>query len=383
MANIPIYPGSSSFFPGDTPFGFFDNDYQFQIDADKVTKFCALRLGYPIMDVELQDKNFYAAFEQAVIIYGNELYAFQIRDNYLSLEGASTSTNVSQSIIVPNLANVIKVSQQYASEAGVGGNVTWYSGSVVLTSSLQDYNLSDWALSQSITGGIEVKRIFYEGTPAISELFAPYASLGAGVSTNLGSVGLAGGNMGANFLLMPVSFDMQSVQAVEISNQFRFSNHTFQLINNRLRIFPVPTDTFDGTKLWFQYIKLEDRINSGILDACGKINNVSTVPYNNITYTQINSVGRSWIFEYALALCKEMLGYIRGKYSTVPIPGEEVTLNQSDLLASATAVQDALILKLREFFDQTSRQSLLERRNDESIARNSELNQVPLPIYIG
>jgi len=78
MANIPIWPGSSSFIPGNTPFGFYDNDYAFQIDADKVAKFCAQRLGYPIMEVELQDIHFYTAFEEAITTYGNELYAYKI-----------------------------------------------------------------------------------------------------------------------------------------------------------------------------------------------------------------------------------------------------------------------------------------------------------------
>ena len=114
--NIPIYPGSSSFFPGDTPFGFYDNDYQFQVDADKVTTFCARRLGYPIMEVELQDLNFYTAFEEAVTTYGNELYAYNLRDNMLNVAGASTSSNMNHATMTPTLANIIRISQQYAVE---------------------------------------------------------------------------------------------------------------------------------------------------------------------------------------------------------------------------------------------------------------------------
>jgi hypothetical protein len=85
MANIPIWNGTSTFYPGDTPFGFYDNDYQFQQDADRVAKFCASRLGYPISEVELQSGSIYTAFEEAVTVYGNELYAFKLRDNMLSL----------------------------------------------------------------------------------------------------------------------------------------------------------------------------------------------------------------------------------------------------------------------------------------------------------
>ena len=134
--NIPIYPGSSSFTTGSTPFGFYDNDAQFQTDADKVTTFCARLLGYPIMEVELQDLNFYAAFEEAVTTYGNELYAYQVRDNMLSLEGAPTSSNLNNALITPNMATIIRLSQQYGEEAGVGGNVTYYSGSIAVTGSI-------------------------------------------------------------------------------------------------------------------------------------------------------------------------------------------------------------------------------------------------------
>jgi hypothetical protein len=136
--------------------------------------------------------------------------------------------------------------------------------------------------------------------------------------------------------------------------------------------------------LWFYYIKDDDRINSAFSDANGnKINNLSKAPYGNPVYSQINSIGRSWVFEYTLALAKEMLGYVRGKYTQIPIPGAEVTLNQSDLLSSATSTKEALITKLREYFDSTSRQSLLERRAAESTARQQELNQSPMTIYIG
>ena len=138
MANIPIYPGSSSFQPGDTPFGFYDNDVEFQVDADKFTTFAARRLGYPIVDVELQDLNFYAAFEEAVTVYGNEIYAYKIRENYLTLEGADSTIDINNVIVTPNLGRIIAISEQYGVEAGTGGNVDWHTGSIALTKSIQD-----------------------------------------------------------------------------------------------------------------------------------------------------------------------------------------------------------------------------------------------------
>jgi hypothetical protein len=387
MANIPIWPGSSSFQPGETPFGFYDYDTQFQTDADKVALFCARRLGYPIVDIELQDLNFYAAFEEAITTYGNELYAYQVRDNMLTLEGASTATPINNTIITPNLGYIIKLSQQYGEEAGVGGNVTWYSGSLTLNAGQQTYDMKEWAISQSISGGIEIKRVFYQNVPAINQMYAPFggfAGLGGVPAAGLYG-GMYGGGYGGGYLMMPVAYDAGVIQGIELSNTIRLSQYTFEIINNNLTIFPIPSnnDAREGY-LWFEYIKVTDRIDNSIAQVgSGSVTNVSNVPYTNPVYTQINSVGRQWIFEYALALCKEMLGYIRGKYSTIPIPDREVTMNQADLLTAATAEKNALIERLRGYFDETSKQALLERRSLESDYRNKEIANVPMVIFVG
>jgi len=392
MANIPIWPGSSSFHPGDTPFGFYDYNPDFQQDADRVAKFCALRLGYPIENVELQDINFYAAFEEAVTSYANELYGYQQRENYLSLEGAemsygNTQTSINNSVVTPNLGPIIALSQQYGTEAGVGGNVNWYSGSVALTASVQDYDLNVWAAEQGLTGSdVEITRVFYQGPPAVSQMFTPYGmgmGAGGGFDGEAAAFAFAGGGYGNTYLLMPVSYDMQVIQEIEMSNTVRLNNFTFQLINNHLRIFPVPTYENWRSRIWFEYLLNSERFCASVDTNPNKISNISQMPYRNIDYDTINSVGRSWIFEYTLALVKEILGYVRGKYGTIPIPGAEVTLNQSDLLASATADKNALIERLRAYLDDTSRQKLLERRLAESNAGMDELNKVPMTIFIG
>ena len=385
--NIPIYPGSSSFIPGSTPFGFYDFDFQFQNDADKVATFCARRLGYPIMEVELQDLNFYAAFEEAVTTYGNELYAYQVRDNMLSLEGAPTGSNLNNALITPNFATIVRLSQQYASEAGAGGNITYYSGALALTQGKQEYDLTEWAVSQSISGSIEIKSVFYQSVPAVNQMYAPY---GLGAFGGLGGVpaagiygGIYGGGYGGGYLMMPAAFDAAVVQGIELSNTIRLSTFTFEIINNRIKIFPIPNeqDTRGGF-IWFEYIKNEERITNGLVQT-NTVTNPSNAPYGNPIYSQINSIGRQWIFEYTLALCKEMLGYVRGKYSTVPIPDQNMTLNQSDLLSAATAEKQALIERIRAYFDETSRRSLLERRSQESDFRKQEISNVPMTIFIG
>jgi hypothetical protein len=178
---------------------------------------------------------------------------------------------------------------------------------------------------------------------------------------------------------MPLNYDLQVIQSIELNDQIRRSNYSFELVNNKLKIFPIPQA---NGNLWFEYIKKSER-NNPYQDGINKITNVSEVPFTNPNYNQINSIGRQWIFEYALAIAKEMLGYIRGKYSTVPIPDAEVTLNQADLLSSATDTKNALIERLRAYFDETSRSSLLERKANENDFLQKELNKVPYTIYIG
>ena len=384
MANAQIWPGSSSFFPGDTPFGFYDYDYQFQTDADKVADFCARRLGYPLVDVELQDTNFYTAFEEAVTTYGNEIYAFKVRQDYLSMEGASTGSNLNNAVIQPNFGSIVRMSNQYGEEAGVGGTVTWYTGSFLTTAGQQDYDMTAWAnASASLTPGdtIEIKRVFYESPPAIVRYFDPYAGTGTGMMNLLDTFGWGNYSPAINFLLMPINYDLQKIQAIEFNDQIRKSQYSFELVNNRLRLFPIPT--VDNGKMFFEYIKNSERNIATMPSSSALVSNVSNVPYNNPNYTQINSIGRQWIFEYTLSLVKEMLGYVRGKYGTIPIPGAEVTLNHADLITAATAEKNLLLERLRAYLEETSREKLLERRSLEADYKTKELNLVPQPIFIG
>ena len=404
MANIPIWPGSSSFQPGDTPFGFYDNDPAFEKDADKVCTFCTRRMGYPLVEIELQAINFYAVFEEAVTVYGNELYAYKIRENYLTLEGAPSSIDIEESIVSPNLGRIIDYSEQYGSEAGTGGNIPWHKMRIPLSGSVQDYDLDFYASLNGFTekNDIEIMRVFYEQPPASALFMNSYDGFGFGmggtVAAGLNGIGGLGGlGYGGGYLMMPLNYDLAIIQQIEMNDMVRISNYSFEMHNNVLRVFPIPVATnisgspdFDPNNpsgsagnMWVEFMSKKERSEKSIVEAYEKIKVVSGVPYKNPKYDEINSVGRSWIFEYTLAIAKEMLGYVRGKYETVPIPNAEITLNQADLLSAAREEKEALLTSLRAFFDETSREKLLERRTMESDFVMKELDRVPRPIYIG
>jgi hypothetical protein len=390
--NVPIYDGNPVWNNNAVPFGFYNSQSDFTSDAVKVAKFCAARLGYPLVDIELQSSSFFTAFEEAVTIYGNELYAYTIRDNQLTLNGITTGSSLNQALITPSFEPIVVLTEQYGEEAGSGGNVNYYSGSFTLTSSIQDYSFDTFMTSSGLTGsaynlGLEVKRVFYQNpVPASAQYLDPYSGFGFGGAIAAGVAGLGGFGGGTGYLMMPLSYDIQVIQAIEMNQTVRWNNYSFEIKNNKLRIFPIPWFG-DGasnieTKVWFEYILRNERVNSSVQQAPTQVTNVSNTPYNNPNYNFINSVGRQWIFEYTLALSKEMLGYVRGKYSSIPIPNAEVNLNQGDLLSAATAEKSQLIERLRAYFDETSRQSLLNRRAAEAESKMIELQQVPYTIYI-
>ena len=390
--NVPIYDGNPIWNADAVPFGFYNSQSDFQTDAVKVAKFCAARLGYPLVDIELQSSSFFTAFEEAITIYGNELYAYTIRDNQLTLNGVTTGSSLNQALITPSFEPIVVLTEQYGEEAGSGGNVPYYSGSFILTSSVQDYSFSTFMTASGLTGseynlGLEVKRVFYENPiPASAQYLDPYSGFGFGGAIAAGISGLGGFGGGTGYLMMPLSYDIQVIQAIEMNQQVRWPNYSFEIKNDKLRIFPVPNFSYESgdyeTRIWFEYILRNERVNSSVQQMPAQVTNVSNTPYDNPNYDYINSVGRQWIFEYTLALSKEMLGYVRGKYSSIPIPNAEVNLNQGDLLSAATAEKAQLIERLRAYFDETSRQSLLNRRAAEAESKMIELQQVPYTIYI-
>lgn len=383
-----IYDGTPGAISGSTPFGFYDNDASFQSDGPKVANYCARKLGYPIMEVELQDINFYACFEEAISVYSEELYLHKIKDNYLTLEGTSTGSNLNNVVVFPNLNYIINVAENYGTPIQVGGYVDEYKAPLYLTSSRQTYDLQDWALSGSLISAgdrIVINKIHYEAQPAVNQYYDPYIGGSINYQGATENFGWASYSPGLNFVLFPIYWDIARIQEIEMSNNVRRSYYSFSLTNNKLTIFPWPDK--DGIVVWIDYAKeseLNDVIaNSPYSGSVNKVTNPSNVPYTNITYAQINQPGRQWIYEYTLALASELLGLIRGKYTQIPAPGSEVTLNSADLISKGREQQNALRERLRGDFDALSRQAQLERKQSENQSISSTLNEVPMFIYLG
>jgi len=383
MSQAVIWTGSADFTSGSsTPWGTYDSDGIFQSDAPKFASWAAKRLGYPIIDIELQGDNFFAVFEESVSEYSAQVNQFNIRNNLGSLEGQPTGTNYThQSVNGSELNNIITISEAYGNMANVGGRTDIKRGYVDAVAGTQDYDLQSlWADVSESGERIDITTVFYEATPAINRFFDPYSVSGQGTLNLIDEFGFGSFSPAAQFVLMPIYEDLLRIQQIEFNDQFRKSAHTFNIVNNKLQIFPIPeTDK----RINFEYQVVKNRREDSAILLPNVVSDYSNIGYNFAEYSNINDVGKQWIRKYALALAKEMLGAIREKYNTVPIPGSEVSLDGAALRAEAQTEKDNLIEQLRENLNEVSKKTRMENEAAMVDQQQTVMNKVPLAIYVG
>tara|TARA_R110000868_G_scaffold160388_1_gene389926 strand:- start:1052 stop:2200 length:1149 start_codon:yes stop_codon:yes gene_type:complete len=377
-----IYPGSSSFATGSTPFGTFDSDLVFQSDAPKVANWCAKRLGYPIQNVELVDESLFACFEEATSEYAAQVNQYNIRNNLDTLKGTPTGSNYSGKLVQgSNLADIIGISDAYGTLVGVGGNTDIKRGSIDMVAGQQTYDLDVLFANVSESANrIDVVKVFHEPPPASARFFDPYAGSGVGNKNLMDEFGFGNMSPASQFVMMPMFQDLLRMQAIELNDTIRKSAHSFNITNNKLQIFPIPKAAY---KMWFEYFVRNEFIQNSTNISSDVVSDYANIGYDFIQYKNINDVGKQWIRKYSLALAKELLGAIREKYSSVPIPGSEISLDGGALRAEAQTEKDALVEQLRENLEELSRKNQFEIRNNESNYQQEMLRKVPLAIYTG
>jgi hypothetical protein len=389
------WPGSGSVISGSTPFGLYDSDTDFKNDGPKTAGWCAKRLGYPIVDVEMIDEQFYACFEESVSEYSAQVNQFNLRNNLDILRGQPKGrvANYSQTLVDGSfLPTAVRMAQQYGTLAGVGGSTSIKKAYINLVPGQQIYNIMsasvDVETSASFTtlftgsSTIDVTKVFHEATPAITRFFDPYSVGAQGTLNLISELGFGNYSPAAQFLMMPLYEDVLRMQQIEFNDHIRKSAHTFNIVDNKLEIFPIPTE---GTlsKIYFEYMSRDEFEHDSQTIQSDSLSDYSDIPYDFIQYSNINDVGKQWIRKYTLALSKELLGAIREKYSSIPIPDAEISLDGAALRAEAQVEKDNLITQLRENLEEMSRKNVFEKQAHESDHHQDMLRKVPLRLYVG
>lgn len=386
---------SGSFISGSsTPFGIYDSDSEFRIDAPKTATWVAKRLGYPIINIELDNEQIFTCFEESTSEYSAQVNQFNLRNNLDILRGQPKGkvANYSQTLVDGSyLPTTVRMAQQYGTLAGVGGSTSIKRAYVNLTASVSTYDLMTQAVDtesgrnfSAIFSGsstIDVTKVFYEATPAIARFFDPYSVGAQGTLNLISELGFGQFSPAAQFLMMPLYEDVLRMQQIEFNDHIRKSAHTFNIVDNKLQIFPIPTTTL--TKIYFEYLSRDEFEHDSQTIQADSLSDYSDIPYDFIQYSNINDVGKQWIRKYTLALSKELLGAIREKYSSVPIPDGEVTLDGAALRSEAQVEKDTLITQLRENLEEMSRKNVMENKTHESNHHQEMLRKVPLKLYVG
>jgi hypothetical protein len=341
-----------------------------------------------MMQVEIYSSSIWACFEEAVSEYSSHINNYNMK-NWL-WEAYGTQNRISGSIGTgslepqyPHLGTSVVLSKQYGQAANVGGDVTLKSGSITLVKDEQDYNLQTlWANVSESSKRIEVQRVYNRGPASITRFYDPF--MGSFEQRQmLDNFGFSNSSPAIIFMMRPISYDILRAQMIETSDRIRRSAYSFEIINNRLKLFPRPTSDDAGNKVWFEYYVRDDLMETTRDFTENKVSDPSNIPYKFITYSSINAPGRQWIRKYTLALSKELLGIIRSKYSTLPIPGGEVTIDGESLKAEGREEKTSLLEELREFLDSVSLNEKVKAEAEEAEASQQVLSRAPLEIYIG
>ena len=374
---------------GSTPYGIYDADETFVSESLNVCKFVARRLGHPVMQLEFNSGSIYAMFEEAVSEYSQQINNYNTKnwmwEHYGStsrISGSLMNSTGSHEPEAPHMGTTFALSKQYGEAVNIGGDVEMYSGSITLSSSIQEYDLENDAVLEKAGTRMEIQKVFNHGPAAITRFYDAFAG-SFEQRQMLDAFGMGNVSPAVSFVLRPISFDIARAQAIETNDRVRKSNYSFELINNKMRIFPIPQSGSRGSKIWFNYYLREEQNSTTRTWNTNKVSDPSNVPYKFLTYSEINSSGRQWIRKFTLALSKELLGIIRSKYASMPLPNGEVALDGEALKAEGREEKSLLLEELSIFLDSVTLREQAAAEQEVAEANQQVLNKAPLGIYIG
>ena len=370
-----------------TPFGFFDSDRDFQVEADSMVVFVKRKLGDDILSVELTNKQIWAGFEESMLEYSSIINQYQAKSQLSNLLGEATGSldGMENKFFRESVEFMLRRAEPYAMEAGLGGSFNMMSGSIKLEKGRQDYDI--YTELKDSSGVALFNR---EDTPKskmkIMEVFhfSPQAAYRFFDSTSAinylnNEFSFESFTPETVFYVLPVFEDVLRGGMLDMSSRVRRSNYSYKITGTKIRIYPVPTQQ-DPQSLFLRVHFAPNVSNPSFDDSSiAGVSNLSNVPFGRIQFNAINSMGRQWVRQFCLANCKELLGMVRSKFSTVPIPGSDLQLNGTDLIAQGREDKDALRTKLAEMLDSMTYSKMLEDEAQAAENLTTILKKLPIP----
>lgn len=364
-----------------TPFGIYDSETEFISDADNIVTFVKRKLGDDILSVELTKKQIWGNFEEATLEYSSILNQYQAKSQLVNFLGYATGSmsGSEEKYIRENLEFLGRFAEPYAMEAGIGGSYNTLSGSIQLEIGRQDYDIytelsgANGGLFDNTRGKIRIDEVFHYNPQAAYRFFDTTSAINY-LNNEFSFESFTPETV---FYILPVYEDILRGGQLDMSNRVRRSNFSYKISGNNFRIYPIPTTE---SKLFLRIRQYPDPLSPSYQDnTIHGVSNMSNLPFGNVKYNRINSIGRQWIRSYTLAISMEQLGYIRGKFGSIPIPNSDVSLNSSDMISNGRTDRDSLKEKLREMLDSMTYDKLMEVQSARSELIQKQLKYIPIP----
>jgi hypothetical protein len=373
-----------------TPFGIFDDEAEFQKDADSIVTFVKRKLGDDILSVELTKKQIWACFEESSMEYGTLVNEYQTKSQLSNLMGLSTGSNVQGKYAHETMDFILRLAEPYAQESGIGGSYNTLSGSIQLENGVQDYDIYEKlkdssgnllfssSLNSGGSGKMKILEVYHFSPQAAYRFFDTTSAINY-LNNEFSFESFTPETV---FYVLPVFEDVLRGGMMDMSNRVRRSNFSYRTQGTQIRIFPTPnTESGTPSKLWFRVGFGSDPFNPAYED--GTIEGVagpSNVPFSWISYTSINSMGKQWIFDYTLANCRELLGLIRSKFASIPIPGGDLQLDGSDLVSQGRDDKDKLKTNMKEWLESLTYEKMVEGEAVKAENLQRVLKTIPIPM---
>lgn len=382
MSNI-FFDGTLGPVSGSTEFGIYDNDAQFIADAPRVANWCARRLGYPVVSLELQDKHLYNSFETAVNEYSALINEQNIQDNLYDVKGLGSNIDINNTNVNHSSKNLFAISKEYGrSVLGANSEYPTRTGYITTQAGIQVYDLNSLYRDVNYPGDkLIIRKIFHKRKPAQAKMLDPFAAAGMGFNNVINEFGFDGQATNAQYLLSPLHDDILRMNQIEMSDTIRKSAYSFKIDGNKLRIFPIPVES---NKLWFEY-QLQSELDETTLSTFTSgsiITDASNIPYQELKYSSINNVGKQWIKKYTLACVKETLGMIRSKFGSIPVSDGDVILDGDTLRSEASEEKRTLEEEMRTVLEKTGRRTQMEVREEVAESVQAQLKKYPKLFYV-
>lgn len=379
--DIVYWSGSAVPFSGSTAFGYFDNDSLLTSESSKIAVYIANQLGYPANDIELTPEMININIESALMEYSNIINEFNIEESYFDIIGQPTETNFSNVLVKPNIRYWLKVAEDYGIESFGNVGATLHTGSIDIVANQQVYDMKEYFNTISTSSVFVIRKIFHNRIPPLS-----YTQLSNPVATNyMIPNGILQGfspNDSTGYgsqVLLPISQNATHKYATKLNREINLSEYSFQLNGHQLRIFPIPRRDY---KLYFHYTKSDD-LDESLLETSDTdvINSPHKVNYDFIQWSKITNKDKVWVIKYALALCKINLGLVRRKYSSIPYPNGEISLDGDSLVSEGQITVETLTQQLKDSLNKMSKEQGNEIKRRQIENNIAIMNGAPLGLY--